>query len=296
LEALNPILYFSIFNYPLTKEEIYLYSKLEDYSSLETDLETLINLKAIEKTEGFHLYNARNGAVSKRQSGNKKAQEMLPKALKRARFISKFPYIESVSISGALSKGYYDDDGDFDFFLITKPNRLWVSRTLLILYKKLFLGNSKKYFCVNYFISSDTLEISEQNLFTATELLTLIPASGKSVFNEFLATNLWATEHLPNLKVDTSTIKEVKPFYISKITERIFNTKIGTWTDNSFRKLTVKRWTSKFSYLEKKEFEIALKSTKTVSKHHPQNFQKKVIDAFNLKRETFEKKYNTTQK
>ena len=68
------------------------------------------------------------------------AKEIMPKALKTSNFIAKFPYIECVSLSGALSKGYYDDDdGDFDFFIITKPNRLWIARTLLILYKKIFL-------------------------------------------------------------------------------------------------------------------------------------------------------------
>ena len=73
----------------------------------------------------------------------------MPKAIKRAKFISKFPYIENVSISGALSKNYYNNDGDIDFFLITQPNRLWIARTLLIIYKKMFLLNSRKYFCVN---------------------------------------------------------------------------------------------------------------------------------------------------
>ncbi len=50
------------------------------------------------------------------------AEEIMPKALKRAQLIMSFPYVESVSISGALAKNYYDDDGDIDFFIITKIN------------------------------------------------------------------------------------------------------------------------------------------------------------------------------
>ena len=68
------------------------------------------------------------------------AKNIYQKALTVSRLISKFPYVEGVGISGSLSKGYYDDDGDIDFFIITSPKRLWIARTFLILYKKLFLS------------------------------------------------------------------------------------------------------------------------------------------------------------
>ena len=126
-------------------------------------------------------------------------ETLCPKLIKVSRKIAKFPYVKGVCLSGALSKGFYDDDGDFDFFIITKPNRLWIARTILVLYKKIFLLNSKKYFCVNYFISTDKLEISEQNLFTATEIATLIPLYGTDTFKEFLeAKNPWAAPYFPN--------------------------------------------------------------------------------------------------
>ena len=50
------------------------------------------------------------------------AADIQKKATKRARFISRFPYVEGVGISGSLSKGYYDDDGDIDFLLLQKPS------------------------------------------------------------------------------------------------------------------------------------------------------------------------------
>ena len=293
MNALKPILYYSIFNYPLTKVEIYRYSDAENIEIINTELKTLIERKALKEYKGFFIYNNDNTIAERRITGNLDAKKVMPKALKRAKFISKFPYIESVSISGSLSKGNYENDGDVDFFLITKPNRLWIARTCLIVYKKVILQNSKKYFCVNYFISSDHLEISEKNLFTATELATLIPVTGKKIFTEFIDHNNWAKSHFPN--IDTTRnhkTTDVNPFLISKCIEILFNWKLGEIIDNLFRGLTLKRWTSKFSELDKKQFKIALKSTKSVSKHHPQNFQKKVIDAYNNKVLEFEKTYN----
>jgi len=48
----------------------------------------------------------------------------------------------------------------------------------------------------------------------------------------------------------------------------------------------------KFSDLEDKQFNIALKSTKNVSKHHPLNFQRKVIERLNGKYDELKEKHN----
>ncbi|WAC03765.1 nucleotidyltransferase domain-containing protein [Lacinutrix neustonica] len=218
LLALKPILYYSIFNYPLTKEEIFLYSQSQNRDIIENEIKTLESINVLKEHKGFYIYNNDTAIAERRLISNRKAMQIMPKALKRAQFISKFPYVKSVSISGALSKGSYDNDGDIDFFIITKPNRLWIARTSLILYKKIFLLNSKKYFCVNYFISTNHPEISEKNLFTATELATLIPVTGKKTYTAFLEKNSWAKKHFPNINaLKEDDIKDVKPFIVSKL-------------------------------------------------------------------------------
>ena len=60
----------------------------------------------------------------------------------------------------------------------------------------------------------------------------------------------------------------------------------------SFLKITYKKWKIKFDKLEEKHFNIALKSTKTVSKHHPLNFQRKVIERLNGKYDELKEKHN----
>ena len=175
LETLKTILYFSIFRYPLNKDEIHSYTNYETITETEKELQHLIDEKILRKVDEFYVYGSDLDSVIKRMRGNMYAKKVMKKASKKAKFIAKFPYVEAVGISGSLSKGYYDNLSDIDFFVITKPNKLWICRTLLMLYKKIFLFNSRRYFCVNYFVSSSQLEIEEQNRFTATELKTLIP-------------------------------------------------------------------------------------------------------------------------
>ncbi|WP_201297583.1 nucleotidyltransferase domain-containing protein, partial [Flavobacterium sp. 9AF] len=167
MKTLKPLLYFSIFNHPLKKEEVYLYSSLKDLKSVIEELDTALSRGIIEKTEDFYHTHLSSESIEKRKIGNKNAEIALVKAQKKARFISRFfPFIEGIAISGSLSKGYFDKNSDVDYFIITKPNHLWTCRTFLVLFKKIFLLNSKKYFCMNYFISSAYLEIEEKNIFT----------------------------------------------------------------------------------------------------------------------------------
>ena len=294
MTLLKPILYFSLFKYPLTEEEIFNFSKAESKEQIKLDLMELVNDDIIYKIDNFYLTENNETLIKRRLEGNKMAKNIYQKALTVSRLISKFPYVEGVGISGSLSKGYYDDDGDIDFFIITSPKRLWIARTFLILYKKLFLLNSRKYFCVNYFISSNALEIEEKNIFTATELTTLLPMFGNGSFHKFYDKNKWVESYLPNKTVTDglSKLNLVKKPTVTKITEYFLDSKMGDWLDTVFLRITYHKWKIKFNHLEERQFNVAMKSTKNISKHHPLNFQHKVIDRLNTRYDELREKHN----
>jgi len=294
LTPLKPLLYFSLFQYPLTEEEIFVFSDGVSKDEIRAELAILVRDQVIFKIDDFYLIENDRSQVNKRISGNQMAKDIQEKANNVSRLISKFPYVEGVGISGSLSKGYYDDDGDIDFFIITSPKRLWIARTFLILYKKVFLLNSKKYFCVNYFISTNSLEIDEKNRFTATELTTMLPMYGNGSFHSFYEQNKWVNSFLPNKEVaeGLSKLNPIKKPISTRAAEGVLNTKIGDWLDSFFLKITYKKWKVKFNKLEEKQFNVALKSTKDVSKHHPLNFQRKVIERLNGKYDELKEKHN----
>lgn len=291
MNSLKTLLYFSIFKYPLSAKEIFLFSSAADENEVNHELDLLKQKGVVSIDNNFYFLDNNLSLVKRRIKGNKMANYVMDKAIRKGIFISKFPYVKAVGISGSLSKNYHDKDGDVDYFVITKAERLWVARTLLMLYKKIFLLNSKKFFCINYFITENSLKISEKNIFTATELLTLIPITGD--FTEFYEQNRWVSDFLPNLEIGkppvTSTKK--KPI-ISRSIEFLLLSKLGNILESTFLKLTLKKWNNKFKTLSKEDFNIAMKSTQGVSKHHPQNFQKQVINKLNKKYQEFQSRYN----
>ncbi len=268
------------------------FSSIEDLKQLDEDLNIALNKNIICKTKDYYHYHQLENTIQKREEGNLKAEQALKKAKKRARFIYKhFPFVEGVAISGSLSKGYFDSNSDADFFIITSPNKLWTCKMILILFKKVFLLNSKKFFCINYLITSDNLEIPEKNRFTATEIATLLPIYGQ-VFNDFFTQNNWYKNYLPN-KCANREIEETptKNKIITRIEKSNFNF-LGNWIENTCFRIIFFTWKIKYRHkMSDEDFVIAFKSSKKVSKHHPSNFQKKVIDSLNNKYKEVKEKY-----
>lgn len=251
---------------------------------LSKHLDDLVKEEKVFDVEGFYLLKNEPQLIARRKKGNLKAEELMKKAHKNASFISSFPFVKGVYVSGSLSKGYIDGDGDIDFFIVTKPNRLWIARTFLILYKKVFLLNSKKYFCVNYFIDDEQLEIKDKNIFTATEITTLLPMVNEQIYAQFLEANEWVKEYYPHFsKRDTSTTNQRKKTWLGQSLEKILSGSFGDRLDAAFMKRTLKRWQNKFHHLSDEEMELLMRTNRRVSKHHPSDFQTKVLNRYQEK-------------
>ena len=288
------LLYSEIFKHPLTLSEITDFQSANTASEaneIQTYLNELCANGLILNSHNFYFVFEKESKVERRRSGSDNAQRLLPKARRIARLISKFPFVEGVGISGSLSKGVLHDDGDFDFFIITKPNRLWVSRSILILYKKVFLLNSRKYFCVNYFVDSNNLEIEEKNRFTAVEISTLIPVAGDAI-SEFHEKNKWVKDYFPNyFRSEIAEAAQKKPIW-SKTLTFMFTGRFGEWMDGKMMKITLRRWNKKFGNFNNAKFDLTMKSRKYVSKHHPNDFQNKVLSTHQTLIEKFKITYN----
>jgi hypothetical protein len=276
------LLYYDIFHYPLKSNEIFRF--LGTYSVSEKDvvhsLHNLMEDGVLFRYKDF--YSVQSGAANfeRRVKGNKEASRCLEIAKRKANFIATFPFVRGVFASGSLAKEYMDEKSDLDFFVITAPKRLWIARTLLVMYKRVFLFNSHKYFCLNYFVDEDHLEIEEKNLFTATELATVIPLYGATQYASLMNANPWLKSFFPNyVPRSTEGVPAGSGKGLKGIIERTLNLFFPGKIENYFKNITVKRWKKLYEKeYSKADFEIAFKSKEYASKNHPQHFQRKVIE------------------
>lgn len=284
------LLYYDVFDHPLTKEEIILNCNLNGETARNPGiLEGMTAKGLIYRLDGYYAARYDPALVDKRNKGNKMAADSLPKAVKMAKFISAFPFVRSVSLSGSLSKEYMDKKTDVDYFIIANPNRLWLARTILILYKRIFLLNSHKYFCLNYFIDYEHLEIEAKNIFTATEIFTLIPVTGREYMNQFINANSWVREYFQRFPF--RDINSAEPYYESSwksTIEFILNLFLGNLLDILAMKITVKYWKWKYRCDSRDLFNKSFRLKRHVAKYHPQNFQELVLDLYHRKVRKYE--------
>ena len=294
-DILSTLSYFDLFDYPLKKNEVFLFLPntcvYSDFSNAVSDL--LIG-SSIFKIDGF--YSLRNGydLSYRRKQGNKKAKELMLTAEKVAALLIKFPFVRGVGVSGSLSKNFADDDSDIDFFIITEKNRLWIARTIMHCFKKFtFLVDKQHFFCMNYYIDEAMLEIKEKNVYTAIEVVTLVPLEGQNVFNKFFAANTWSKGFLPNNYLRVSSAKErISPMH-KKVFESVFNNIAGNMLDRLLMKITCRRWfiKTKKKKVNSRGIVMGMDASRHFSKPDPTFYQEKLLQLFSFRSEETIAKY-----
>lgn len=259
------------------------------------ELERLFELGILRRSGEFILSATATVAdIKKRLDGNNGAKQVMPLAYAYSRRIGSFPFVEGVCLSGALSKNYYDEKGDIDYFIITKPGCLWICRTLLILRFKLMPRHKKKYWCVNYFVSSDNLGLAEHNAFTGTELAYLLPTVNYALYRDLLFHNSWYRLQFPNKEpAQAGGCIDTPRSFLKTLVERMCSGIMGRWLDDALLQATLKRWRKKYPDMNEEDFELQFRSRKNVCKRHTHGFQNKVLQRWRDNIGQCEQQFNT---
>lgn len=277
--VLHTILYFDIFRHPLNVDEIHRNCQWHacSLSQCAAALEDLQQKEIVQESQGYWFITGHASYIRLRSEREERAIRFMQKAKRYSKLIATFPFVRGVYISGSLSKGTVDKNGDIDYFIITQPGRLWIARTFLVLFKKVFLLNSRKYFCVNYFIDTEQLTIPDRNLFVATEIAFIYPVSNGELYKNFIDSNHWVKLFYPNRQAyPVDAVPAERRTVVKRFLERILNGRFGEWLDEKFLRLTLNRWKKKFPHVASSDFEMDFRSRRHVSKHHPQGFQRRV--------------------
>ena len=280
-DILRVLTYFDIFNYPLEAAEIrqFLPRQIDSLQFTNALDQLCTTQQAYRINEYFALKND-PAIVMKRKKDNARAEQLLRTASNISSFLYQFPFVRAVGISGSLSKKVADENADIDFFIITKANKLWLSRTFMHLFKKLtFLVGRQHWFCMNYYIDEDFLQIPEKNVFTATEIVTLLPVCGNGTLKKFFDANEWATMQFPNFPLSANSLRPSGHGIVKRCIEAMFDNRAGEWLDNYLMRLTSKRWAVKEERGDRniKGNRMGLRVGKHFSKPNPVYFQQKVL-------------------
>ena len=280
-DILKYITYFDIFDHPLKKEELLFFFSIKDDSVIDSVLTDLVKSGlCYTHNEYYSLQSNIENLIRLRIDKEKSAQPYFKRLPFFARLIKSFPFVEGIAISGSLSKNVMHEDGDIDYFIITSKGRLWICRTFLVVFKKLFLLNSKKYFCVNYFVDTENLKILDENIFTAIELRHLLPVYNLDLISKLKQENLWTNNYVEYFENPVSVEPVKGKGVLKKVVSFLLKGKIGDRLDLFFMKFTYKKWEKKFKHFDAGKFDLTMRTNRGISKHHPRDFQNKVLKEY----------------
>ena len=279
------LLYFGIFRHPLRLTEIHRF--------LPSDSVTIEDIQYACSTEPLskHVVEA-NGLVSldhepldfsaERRQKEQRARYMWFVAVLMSQIIRRFPYVRAVFVSGELSKGVASKNSDIDFFVVTAPNRVWITRTLFTLFKRIVLFNSKRMFCYNHITSEQNLRIENRTMYTAVEIATLKPIYNLALYREFMVANSWVKDYLPNsFSIEESPSRRESPKFL---TERILDhflsahnlNKIDQWLLGRWRSL----WFRRYHYLAPEKREKLFRCEADLSTAYVNDFLPRITQAY----------------
>lgn len=163
------------------------------------------------------------------------------KAKGLANYLKKhFKEILFLGISGSVASGHPKKNDDIDLVIITKQNRLWLTRFKLRIFIFLNKIPHRKYgqkeikdeFCFNLWLDEKALKLpkKKQTLQSATDLIMVIPLfSKKYIYEKFLLENNWSKKYLAtgyykktkNIRFKKKDLR-VKQNYFDEVINKLF--------------------------------------------------------------------------
>lgn len=219
-QVLKTLLYFEIFNYPLTKEEIWQFTTVNEKN--KTDFFKSLEKYKISTYKNFYFLKGKNKLVNLRLKREKISNTKIKKLQKIISILKLLPSVSFVGISGALSMKNCDIDDDMDIFIIAKQDLVWFTRLTLVIililmkvYRRKNDKDVKDKVCLNFIIGNLNLAFSKdkQDLYLAHEIVQLNPVFDRdNTYVSFINANKWIIKYLPNYldRVNSYKIKFIK--------------------------------------------------------------------------------------
>lgn len=282
------LLYFDIFDYPLTAAEIFYRSSARSRGDVSDCLEYLVEMGFVYRFGEYFTIQNNSLLVKRRIAGNACAMRYMKKARRISRLIGYFPFVRSVMLSGSISKMYMDEKSDIDYFVVTEPNRLWIARFFFVLFHKTLFLNRTKLFCYNYMIDADHLAIAKQNTYTAAEIVTLIPTYGSPGYEDFLQANAWTKNFFPNFPVPVKEQILEGNSWIKRWLEKIFSGSLGEKLDIYLMKHTERRWHKRQPPEMFADPEAFMNLARHTAKGHTQDHYPRILKAYHERISNYE--------
>lgn len=215
--VLNTLGYRSVFNYPLSIYQLntLLVTPKEIKNFLVNNAIKDLRKKGDVKQRVGKYYLKGKRAVNwdvRAKNSNKLLEELKP----TIDALQVIPWIKLLAVTGSVAAYNARKQDDIDIFIVTKKNRLWLTRLFVTMILKV-LGKYRtedapeKKICPNIYVPEDNMywPVKKQNVYVAHEILMMHPIINRDdIYFEFMRKNDWVFKYFSNFKITLKRIKK----------------------------------------------------------------------------------------
>ncbi|MFA6427867.1 MAG: hypothetical protein WCW16_05545 [Candidatus Magasanikbacteria bacterium] len=292
--VIKTLSYFDLFQYPLTREE--LYRNLWDTDSADLKLDYTDFVKQVEVYDeigykhGFYFLSGNEEHVARRQNRVRIIEEKMQIAKRGIKKLRWIPFVRAVCVCNTVALGTAVEESDVDIFVIARKGRIWFVRFWSTLILKLFRlrtskGNMKNKICLSFFVSDSQLNLEflcafEDDIYLVYWLGHLVPVyDPDNLLHSMYKANTWTKKYVPhayapyilleNWKVEDSKCSK----WGKVIGERIDRGIWGSRCENYLKRIQLPRINTYYGPMLKKQgTEVVV--TDTILKFHENDRRK----------------------
>ncbi|HAZ17035.1 MAG: hypothetical protein UV70_C0005G0106 [Parcubacteria group bacterium GW2011_GWA2_43_13] len=214
-KIVHTLLYYDLFDYPLTGVELWQYVISKERYGLAEVLEAARNNKEIVEEHGFFCLKKREAIINQRKIEYLFALKQRRKMQKWLPCFKVFPCMKGLFLSGPIALDVSRENSDIDIFSVTAVHRLWTARFFVVMVLKIFRqrpgfipvlgkkkGSNRGKFCFSMWCTEADMDLqryalSDNDIHFALWLKHLSPiwTNGDNVYKKFVQTNTWVRQY-----------------------------------------------------------------------------------------------------
>ncbi len=276
---LKTIIYFDLFNYPLTSWEVWKwlinetgrpFEKVDFFKVRETLSQSQYLKEKIKLRNNFYFLDNRDQLVEERMANYIHAWQKFRKIKRIVKILKLIPFIKLIAVCNDLAYFNAPADSDLDFFIITQKKRIWITRFLSVLIIKLLNlrpteKNKKDKVCLSIFVNEDKLnleylKINSDDIHFIYWLENLIPIyDADGYYQRLREANTWINNFIPQaFPYEPNPRQKVGEGKLIKIIKNIFSFLTLDFDENFYRWFQNKKFSSRIKEMMNKDTRVVV--------------------------------------
>ena len=218
------VAYADVFDMPIDGERLYrfLVGHEAPLSDVRAATAHLVDVGRLGRRDDLYFLPGREDVLAIHDERTARAVTMWDAAERWGRRIGALPFVKAVAVTGGLAVDSVADHDDIDYFIITRPGRLWLTRALILVLVKAAARDDIE-LCPNYIVSDRALDFDDQTIYVAREIAQMIPLVGAEHCVNLRKRNDWMFDHLPNATIagDLTRAGDLEQSTASTLGERL---------------------------------------------------------------------------